>query len=713
MDGDFWDGDFWDGDFLDGDFLLEPVTVLRGVGPRRAERLARLGIARVGDMLHHFPVRHDDLTRRVPVSQIEEGRAITLHGTVRSVEFKGGTRPRFTAVLDVDGERVALVWFGPENRAPRIGPEWIGFATGVIRRYGGPQLVHPRLHPTEDPTERAPGHNRLRPVYPTTEGIDGEALARWISDLCSDPRLALDHRWPSGSLSHGGKRTILEAYRAIHFPESLAERSIALASLGECELFLFSLRQLRRRALREEQRALVIEVTAEIDERIRGRFPYRLTGAQNRVVGELTEDLARGYPMARLVQGEVGSGKTAVAVYAALAAIAAGVQVALLAPTAPLARQHHDTFAELLKGARVRSELLIAGSDPSRSVRDQLASGECELVVGTHALLSADVEFRRLGLVIVDEEQRFGVGQRRALAKKGEGVHRLHLSATPIPRTLALALVGDFELSTIDELPPGRQPVKTHRVAPDRLEDSFGFIAKEIEAGHRVLFVVPRIDDDGEDEGMWVDAVPEGVSLLSEKGLPSVTRLAAQLRESPLGRFTVTELHGRLPVAEQLARVARFRTGEAPLLVATTLVEVGLDVPGLTVLWIEGADRFGLSQLHQLRGRLGRRGEEAWCFFTVTEGGESADERLEAFRTKADGFQLAEEDLRLRGEGETIGARQTGFLPFRLRHPREDLRDLDTIRGRASKSLAGELDPVWARLEPFFDPGRAAQPPQA
>ena len=524
--------------------------------------------------------------------------------------------------------------------------------------------------------------------------------------LLADPRLELDHGWPEGTIERGGDRTIGELYRALHFPESWAERSVALSALGECELWLFCQRQARRRAQRESRPAAVVEVTNAIDERIRARFPFKFTGAQNRVVEELRTDLAQGFPMARLVQGEVGSGKTAVAFYAALAVVAAGGQVALLAPTAPLARQHHESLLETLEGSRVSVDLLIAGSDRDGAVRERLRTGECSIVVGTHALLQQDVEFDSLQLAIVDEEQRFGVGQRGALAAKGEGVHRLHLSATPIPRTLALALVGDFELSTVDEMPPGRQPVQTRRVETDRLGEAAAFIADELAAGRRALFVAPRIDDSETDEE-WGGG-----------DLPSVEQIAARLRKTALARYPIVELHGRLSTEEQLERVAQFRRGEAPLLVATTLVEVGLDVPGVTVLWIEGADRFGLSQLHQLRGRLGRRGEKAWCFFTVTPSAamaaeladessrrEVAEERLEAFRTRADGFDLAEEDLRLRGEGETIGARQSGFLPFRLRHPREDLTALADLRRKVGECEEGADHPIWGRLEPFFASG--------
>ncbi len=685
------------------DYLLEKITAVRGVGPRRAEALARLGIARVGDLIHHFPIRHDDLRRRVPVEALPEGRPITLFGTVESIEHHPGGRARWIAVLRVERDRVALVWFQNGFRAPPITEGWQGFATGALRRYGGPQLVHPRIHRTDDSEARPPGHNRLRPVYRTTTGIDGESLARWIASVLEDPRLDLDQPWPPSTLGRPESRPVIAAYRAIHFPENTAERGVALRDLGDLELFLLARRQRRRRALRESRLAPRIAVDTDLDERIRGRFPFRFTPAQDRVVTEIVADLAGGHPMARLIQGEVGSGKTALALYAALATVAAGYQVAILAPTAPLARQHHETMSELLTGARISSELLLAGSDSDAALRNRLAAGDAPLVIGTHALLAQDVRFHSLALAIVDEEQRFGVTQREELAKKGEGVHRLHLSATPIPRTLALALVGDFDLSTVDGLPPGRRPVRTRELAPGRLDDALGFLGGEIEQGHRVLFVVPRIAAD-ESPDHPEDGAGSGEEGEQEREteLASVATLAARLRDGPLGRFPVTELHGRLPVAEQLERVARFRSGEAPLLVATTLVEVGLDVPGLTVLWIEGADHFGLSQLHQLRGRLGRRGEETWCFFTVSGGaGESAVERLHAFRERSNGFALAEEDLRLRGEGDTIGARQSGFAPFRLRHPRDDLRDYQGVRRRV-EGWSGAEPELWQRLDPFF-----------
>ena len=680
------------------DPLTDPVTSLRGVGPRRAESLTRIGIRSIGDLLHHFPTRHEDLRRRAPVSELPEGKAVTLYGEVLSLEHRPGRKSRWTAVFLVAGERVALVWFQNRHRPPSLTEGWTGFATGVLRRYGGPQLVHPRIAESDDALDCPPGHNRIRPVYRTTDGIDGEAIARWISQVLSDPHLELDLSWQEHTLDRENPRSVIETYRAIHFPESFAERSIALHTLGELELLLFALRQSQRRALRAGRTAPRIEVTEEIDSRIRRRFPFELTAAQDQAVQEVVADLGRGSPMARLVQGEVGSGKTAVAAYAALAAIAAGHQVALLAPTAPLARQHQQTFIELLQGARVVAELLIAGSDDSERIRQGLEDGTCRLVIGTHALLRPEVQFADLALVLIDEEQRFGVAQRQVLAQKGTGVHRLHLSATPLPRTLSLALVGDFDLSTVNELPPGRKPVKTRAVSPKQLDAAMDFLIREVEAGHKVLFVVPRIDDRFELDD-------SGEPIEEDADVASVASVVDRLRKSPLGQFPIVELHGRLQVQEQLDRVSQFRTGEMPVLVATTLVEVGLDVAGLTVLWIEGAERFGLAQLHQLRGRLGRRGEDAWCFYTCTGDSELAKDRLEAFRHCLDGFELAEEDLRLRGEGEAIGARQSGFLPFRLRHPRDDLRRYGEILLRAQRALSLEKWPgVWSRLERFFRP---------
>ncbi|MFQ5655692.1 MAG: DEAD/DEAH box helicase, partial [Planctomycetota bacterium] len=423
--------------------------------------------------------------------------------------------------------------------------------------------------------------------------------------------------------------------------------------------------QLRRRRLA----APPIPVPAEVERRIRRRFPFPFTAAQERAIAEITADLARGSPMARLLEGEVGCGKTAVAIYGLLAAVAAGLQGALLVPTAPLAHQHLRVLARLLEGSRVRTALLVGGlaaADGER-IRSGLAGGDVDLVVGTHALIEERVSFRRLGLVVIDEEQRFGVRARSRLVAKGGVPHCLKMTATPIPRSLALVHYGEWDRSIIDELPPGRRPVETRWVPEERREDAWGFLQGEIEKGHRILFVLPRIEE-------------------GEEGTASVQEAKTRLERSPLGRFPLAVAHGRLPAAEQLAALEGFRSGEAPVLVATTLIEVGLDVPELTVLWIESAERFGLAQLHQLRGRVGRSGRDSWCFVSGNPSGDLARRRFEVFVRVSDGFRLAEEDLVLRGAGEELGTRQSGRSFFRIEHPLEDLRAFTGCGGGRRRS---------------------------
>ena len=505
--------------------------MLRGVGEWAGSRLANLGIERVGDLLHHFPVRYEDLHLREPVDQIADGEKRSVWGEVISgPDFISTSSDRWEATLAVDGDRsktVALVWFSRSRWRPRLEVGWKGFVTGQIRRFRGVQIAHPELGRCDSPDGAPAGHDRLVSVYRSTDGIHQGSLRRWLDLILEDPRLSFD--LASERLFPG--RVLGELYRGLHTPQTLAEQSVCRAHLARIELFLHGLRQVRQRRGRESLAVEGIEVSSLIDARIRDRFSFELTGAQDRVVAEVTSDLARGYPMARLIQGDVGCGKTAVAIYALLAVVAAGRQGALLAPTGALAEQHYEGLCELLEGTQVLVSLQLGGQDAAG--REMVSSGEAAIVVGTHALLRPDLVFDDLALVVVDEEQRFGVSQRADLAGKGEMVHRLHLSATPIPRSLALAFCGEFDLSVIDERPPGRRPVQTHRVEREKLADGYRFLLGEIDKGNRVMFVVPRIEE------------------ADEEGTASVEELARDLAEGPLSAVGIGVLPQHRTPAER------------------------------------------------------------------------------------------------------------------------------------------------------------------
>ncbi|MGE4618413.1 MAG: ATP-dependent DNA helicase RecG [Planctomycetota bacterium] len=676
------------------DLLRTSLSSLRGVGPAISRHLKRLGLETLGDLLHHFPSRQEDLVVHGSIRDVPDGERRSIYGTVEEDPcWISSGRGRWEAKLISSADpsiEITLHWFHSRRFRPSVARNWQGWVTGAVRQFRGLVMAHPSLARIEETAPLPAGHGQIVSVYPSTEGVSQDLLRRLIGQILDHPDLELDQDLPP---LIGSSRSLLEIFRGFHRPASSAESETCRALLARIEMYLHAIRQVQTRIARQSRKIEPLIVTPEVEERILSRFPYALTEAQKRVIEEIRVDLAAGFPMARLVQGDVGSGKTALAIWALLAVIASGQQGALIAPTTALAEQHKKTLDNYLAGSRVQVALIVAGSAVQQ--REAAASGEAAIVVGTHALLSSSVSFSDLALVVVDEEQRFGVQQRQEMAKKGADVHRLHLSATPIPRSLALALRGDFDLSRVAERPPGRPPVRTRRVESDQFTSALEFLEQELREGNRVLFVVPRIEDgDGDD--------PVGVEQLVER-----------LRQTSLERLGVSSLHGRLSGSERESRMRDFRSGKCPILVATSIVEVGLDVPELTVLWIEGAERFGLSQLHQLRGRVGRSERPSWCFFTAGQISPESEERLEAFVTEDDGFRLAERDLLLRGGGDAEGARQSGPGGFRLARPLEDLPSFQAL----SEALmarwrdSGQLEEDWlvGRLGRYLGPAALAK----
>ncbi|MEE2890472.1 MAG: DEAD/DEAH box helicase [Planctomycetota bacterium] len=636
------------------DPLLSPLERLRGIGPAISARLARLGLSTFGDLLHHFPNRHEDLVIHGAIRDVPDGERRSIYGKVEEdpVWIASG-RGRWQATmisLEQPHVEITLQWFHSRRFRPAIGAHWQGWATGPIRQFRTPVMAHPSLARSHKKEPIPAGHGQIVAVYPSTEGVSQDLLRRSIQQILETDELDLDRDLPGIIES---SRSLHSIYSGLHRPASAAEYETCRTLLARIEMYLHAIRQARARAARQARKVEPIVVTGELEQRILARFPYSLTAAQRQVVEEIRVDLAAGFPMARLVQGDVGCGKTALAIWSLLAVAASGRQGALIAPTMALAEQHRDTLQQYLTGSRVEVALVIAGS--SADQREAVASGQATIVVGTHALLSESMQFADLALVVIDEEQRFGVQQREEMAHKGEDVHRLHLSATPIPRTLALAIRGDFDLSRVSERPPSRPQVRTREVVSEKFDDALQFLEKEVNAGNRVLFVVPRIEEgDGDD--------PVGVEQLTKR-----------LRDSALGHVGIGSLHGRLSASEQGTTMKAFRDGLTPVLVATSIVEVGLDVPELTVLWIEQAECFGLAQLHQLRGRVGRSDRPSWCFFTAGTASDESRLRLQAFMEEDDGFRIAERDLLLRGSGDAEGARQSGPSGFRIARPLEDL----------------------------------------
>ncbi|MGE4613338.1 MAG: DEAD/DEAH box helicase [Planctomycetota bacterium] len=663
-----------------GEPLQMPLLKLKGIGPATAQRFERLDLTTVGDLLHHFPSRHEDLVIHGKIRDVPDGARRSIFGTIEepAIWIASG-RGRWEAHLipeDEPDQPVTLHWFTSGRYRPPVSSRWQGWITGALRRFGSPVVAHPSMSRCATREPIPAGHGQIVGVYPSTDGLSQGLIRRAIEQILDQIPLEFDAPVPS---IIGTDRTLLSIYSGFHRPTSSAQCEVCRSQLARMELYLHAVRQAKTRAIRQSRRILPIEVSSAVEQRILARIPYSLTDAQNRVVAEIRADLAAGFPMARLVQGDVGSGKTAVAIWALLAVAASGRQSVLIAPTTSLADQHRETLQRYLAGSSVQVAEVITGT--SADVKHTVASGEAKIVIGTTALLSASVQFDDLALVVVDEEQRFGVQQRQDLAMKGEGVHRLHLSATPIPRSLALALRGEFDLSRIDEKPPGRPPVQTRWVASEKLHDALEFLVKETRSGNRVMFVVPRIEDGEEDDPIGVE------------------QLRSRLQQTVLATVGISTLHGGLTLEERNQRLSRFRDGSTPVLVATSIVEVGLDVPELTVLWIEGAERFGLAQLHQMRGRVGRSDRESWCFFSAEPTSDEAAERLQAFTEEPDGFLLAEKDLLIRGGGDAEGERQSGRSEFLLARPLQDLPAFQALSEAAAERLrAGDETPEGALL---------------
>ena len=682
------------GDRLEArDPLTSPLTELRGVGPVMAKKLQRLELHTLGDLLHHIPVRHEDLELRGDLRNVPDGVRKSLFGTVAEDPSwipSGQGRWETTLICDDPAATaVTLQWFMPRRFQPPVRRGFCGWVTGAIRTFRRPTLAHPTVCTASEKSPLPPGHGGIVAVYRSTAGVTQDFL-RKIIDQALDRDIQLAETLPE--ILTGG-RSIDRLYRGLHQPESSAEVEACRQQLARLELYFHAEGQARSRRRRQQVEIEPLHLTEKIRERIGARFPFEFTAAQSRVIGEIDDDLQAGFPMARLVQGDVGSGKTAVAIWAILAAAAHGKQAVLVAPTMTLAEQHLRTLEKLLSGSRLKISLVVSGT--AAEIKEEISRGEVDIVVGTHAVMSDSIQFPRLALVVVDEEQKFGVGQRQKLAAKGASVHRLHLSATPIPRSLALALRGEFDLSRVDEKPPGRQPVKTRRVPSDRFPAAIEFLCRELDEGQRALFVVPRIEEGNGDD-------PQGVE-----------QVVKRLLETPLATRGITRLHGRMPAEERSRNMDDFRRGSASVLVATSIVEVGLDIPELSVLWIENADRFGLSQLHQLRGRVGRGDRASWCFFTVSGDPQETEERLQAFIDEEDGFRIAERDLELRGGGEVHGVRQSGQGRFLLARPLADLdafRRLSEVAGlRLDRGEDSQKQPLLKRLSHYLGPDRPSR----
>ena len=661
--------------------LDTPINFLKGVGPARAESLRKLGIITAGDLLWHVPRRYEDASTVRHISSLEPGMDATVIGRVISkgvIPTRKGLRI-FQAVVRDDSGIIEVSWPGQPFLDRVIHKDDTLLLSGPVRFFHGRQLApreYVNLGPDEDPTSGG----RVLSVYPATEGISFKIL-RSLIDTHLDALLPLVEDYLSPDLRRrAGVVALSDALRMVHRPSSIAEAERGRERLAFDELFFVQILQRRaNRLAREARGGIRFTNHRKLTSALREALPYTLTGAQAHALREIVTDMCSPRRMHRLLQGDVGSGKTIVALFAALLAVENGYQAALMAPTELLAEQHLRTFTSLLAPLGVEPLLLTGsmGARERRAVLARMAADEPLIVIGTHALVQDTAQFARLGFVAIDEQHRFGVEQREAIAGKGEAPDTLLMSATPIPRSLALTTYGDLDVSTLDERPAGRLPITTvsrHESARARV---FAFVQREVEAGRQAYIVYPVIEE-------------------SEKiDLKAATVMFDQLSASVFANHRIALLHGRIP-AEERDRVMRsFRDGGIDILVATTVIEVGIDVPNATVMLIEHPERFGLSQLHQLRGRVGRGADAAYCIL-LGDVGEDSAERLAIFTSTEDGFEIARQDLRLRGMGDLFGQRQSGEPMFRIADPLRDEALNLLAREEAERVLESDPDLMGA-----------------
>ncbi len=664
-----------------------PLTRIQGIGPKSAKTLKKLDLETLGDLLWHLPRRYDDYSRLKTINRLWYGEEVTIIATVDSVNVRsarGGKMKIIEATISDGTGSLRLTWFNQPWIADRLKSGRAVVVSGKVDQYLGRLTMN---NPEWEPLEGKQLHtNRIVPVYPLTAGI----TAKWIRRLMNGvvPRLAphLKDPLPTSIQESAELIPLGEALQQVHFPDSWEKLEQAQHRLAFDEMLLLQLGVLAQKRDWEEQQAEPMTIDQQRFDQFVSALPYQLTKAQSKSLEDIRKDLAAPHPMNRLLQGDVGSGKTVVAAVAMAIAASNNKQSALMAPTSILAEQHLQTLRDLLPGMTgvpAESIRLLIGATPEaekREIRQGLADGTIPYVVGTHALLEDPVTFAEFGLAVIDEQHRFGVEQRAILRAKGDNPNLMVMTATPIPRSLALTVFGDLEVSVIDEIPPGRQKIETRILRPIERARAFNFTRSQLDAGHQAFIIFPLVE-----ESEKIDA-------------KAAVEEHERLRKTEFEKYRVGLLHGRMSADEKEQAMGQFRAGEIDVMVSTSVVEVGVDIPNATVMLVEGANRFGLAQLHQFRGRVGRGPHKSYCLLISDQDDEDSNKRLKAMEATDDGFKLAELDLEQRGPGDFLGTRQSGFVELRMASL-TDVRLIEKARREAQRLFTTDPELVQPEHE--------------
>ncbi|MHC4551353.1 MAG: ATP-dependent DNA helicase RecG [Planctomycetota bacterium] len=653
------------------DITLEtPVQFLSGVGPQRAKAFGEIGVETAGDLLEHYPRDWVFMPEPAAISDIGPEQTVCVVGIVEQTDYQPYRRvPVFEVTLADDTGILRVVWFRGKYLINQLEPGQVLLVHGKVKKYkhhlqmANPKFVILQEDQAQDPSALS------GPVYPATAKLPNWQIKKIVRGHIEQLAPLTGELYPSAFLKKNELMSRPQAYLQVHQPEDEEVLVQAKRRLKYDELFLMQAGlALKRYHVRHSTPAIAMQRSEEIDHRIRRRFPFILTEDQETVIEEVVADMNQTVPMNRLLQGDVGSGKTVVAVYAALVAVANKCQAVIMAPTEILARQHYQSMERFLDDSQVRRELIVGGMTGKKraALLEEIKAGEVDIVVGTVALLQGDIEFANLGLVIIDEQHKFGVHQRARL-RKGTSPHCLVMTATPIPRTLAMTAFGDLDVSIIRHSPPGRGEVITRWVQPHDRVKAMEFIAQRLKAKKQAYFVYPRIDSDESEEA-------------DSKQIKAAVDEYHRLKTKVFPQFAVGLLHGQMSADDKTAVMADFRSGKLDVLVSTVVIEVGVDIPNATMMVIENANRFGLAQLHQLRGRIGRGQSKSYCFLFAETEDETAVSRLEIMTRSRDGFEIAEHDLKLRGPGELFSTRQHGLPDMKIANIVEDFELLNLAR---------------------------------